>query len=255
MSNVYSPITNTPAFQLLAILAGAFATAGAGLLLTGSIFIGLVAIAFAILLFVLGVKWPSVSENKGRWLVQLVENIARFRKPVFVGIVAIALIYGVHFVYGIRDDLNKYVMPRTVTATQASDLREYLSHHEKFPVTVKTNPLDAEAIQYAGQIFNAFKGAEWDAIFDTGTIDEPLPHNDGLCLNVTGQNFTDPKRNPGKDILVAALQAANITVDCKGGGAGGVYRLFLLVGHRPLVIGDQEPVLSKIGRWIASLSR
>jgi hypothetical protein len=29
----------------------------------------------------------------------------------------------------------------------------------------------------------------------------------------------------------------------------------LVVGHRPLVVGDQEPLLSKVGRWIASLSR
>jgi hypothetical protein len=139
---------------------------------------------------------------------------------------------------------------------EAGDLRDYLSHHEKFAVTVKVNPLDAEALEYAAQILNALKAAEPDATFDTATNEEPLPRNDGVCLNVTGENYVDPKRNPpGRDILSDAFRAANIPVNCSGGGGTGAYKLFVLVGHRPLVIGDQEPLLSKIGRWIQSLSR
>jgi hypothetical protein len=62
------------------------------------------------------------------------------------------------------------------------------------------------------------------------------------------------KHDP-KTTLQQALTAADITVTCAGGSGAGEYKLYLLVGHRPLVVGDQEPLLSKVGRWIVSLSR
>jgi hypothetical protein len=40
---------------------------------------------------------------------------------------------------------------------------------------------------------------------------------------------------------------------CGGSVSAGDYKLFLVVGHRPLKIGDQVPMLSKVARWIERL--
>ena len=119
---------------------------------------------------------------------------------------------------------------------------------------MKVNPLDAEAREYAGQILNALRGADWNAAFNTSTVEQPLTMNDGLCFQTTGENSVDPKHNP-KALLEVVFRNAEILVNCSGSTGGGDYKLFVLVGHRPLVVGNHEPVLSRVGRWIASLSR
>lgn len=66
----------------------------------------------------------------------------------------------------LRTDIDTYVMPRSVTQKQADDLREYLSHHDKYALTVKVNPLDAEAREYAAQLLNGLNRSDWTATFD-----------------------------------------------------------------------------------------
>jgi hypothetical protein len=168
-------------------------------------------------------------------------------------------IYGARFVYNIRSDLDQYVMPRRVTQKQADDLHEYLSHHDKYPVTVKVNPLDAEAREYAGQLLNALNRSEWEGTFDTPGNDPnilPSTLNDGVCINVVGENAKpyDAKHDP-RPLLQAAFVASDITANCGGGSAAGTYKLFVVVGHRPLSVGFRPPALVRLGRWIMSLSQ
>jgi hypothetical protein len=120
---------------------------------------------------------------------------------------------------------------------------------------VKVFPLDGEAREYAGQLSNALNRANWDATFDTSGQPNSA---EGLCINTTGENVNpkpfDAKHDP-KTLLQQALTAADIRVNCGASSGAGEYKLYLLVGHRPVVVGDQEPLLSKVGRWIAGLSR
>ena len=155
----------------------------------------------------------------------------------------------------LRSDIDTYILPRTITQKQAEDLREYLSHHDKYAVTVKVNPLEAEAREYASRIFNALNPSDWNATFDTSN-GEPRTVNDGVCINTVGENAKpyDTKHEP-KSLLQAAFGAADIPVNCSGGSAAGSYKLFVLVGRRPLAVGYRPPALVRLGWWIMSLGQ
>jgi hypothetical protein len=155
----------------------------------------------------------------------------------------------------IQTAVDQYVLPRSLSDKQAADLRDFLSRHKPYSVTVKANPLDAEALQYAGQLFNVLHGTEWTVELSTSNQD-PNTLNPGLCIDEMGENSKpkfNEKDNP-RNLLQQAFQAANVEVNCGGGAGAGEYKLFLLVGHRPLVVGAQVPALVRLGTWIASWS-
>jgi hypothetical protein len=217
-----------------------------------------IAVVLGILFFLVGVNWAKL---KGRinftWL-RRIESVAsdyRYRYGLGLLLIAVGSVYTVVSLHSLRSDFDTYVMPRTITQKQADDLREYLSHHEAHAVTVKVNSLDREATEYAGQLFNALKRTDWDVTMSTSDS-SPNTLNDGMCIGVVGQNAgpTDPKHDP-QPLLQEALQSAHIESGCGSGIGAGDYKLFLLVGRRPLKLGDQQPMLSKIGRWIERLSQ
>ena len=88
---------------------------------------------------------------------------------------------------------------------------------------------------------------------------EQANDNTGLCIEVEmpGQPTNPDPRHPTPDsIMQDAMRYAGIEVNCSGGSADkGNYTMYLLVGHRPRIIGNQEPTLSKIGRWIERLGQ
>jgi hypothetical protein len=132
MSDELLPPGNTSVFQLLSIFASAFATTGATLLLTGGGYVvGIAALAFAVFLFIVGLKWSSVRRHAGQNFVLMVDKLAQYRNTVVLFIVAGFVIYGIHFVYNLRSDINKYVIPRTITSQQSDALQEYSSQHDK----------------------------------------------------------------------------------------------------------------------------
>jgi hypothetical protein len=173
---------------------------------------------------------------------------------LIVGISSVSLLIG-YIPYAVSKTYSKleiYVLPRSVASKQSNALKDYLAHHEAHAVTVKVNSLDPEAREYAGQIFNALKQTEWNVDFITNN-GEPYTYNEGLCIHEQGINAkpNDPKHDP-VTLLQEAFQAAKIQVNCSGGVGGGEYKLFVLVGHRPLAIQD-ESLLTKLGRWIVHL--
>ena|GEM_PF-6776813 len=113
----------------------------------------------------------------------------------------------------IQRTVTRYVLPRILTEKQNSNLQKYLSQHTTHSVTVKVNPFDSEASEYASQIFNALKLASWDGTLETSERD-PNTLNSGLSIYVVGSN------------------------------AGP-----LVVGGRT----PKRPILVKIGQWIMSL--
>jgi len=87
--------------------------------------------------------------------------------------------------------------------------------------------------------------------------DENMYDDYGLCLQVgiAGQPVNPDPRHPTPDtVLRDAMQYAGIEVNCGGGATNqGKYTMYFIVGHRPRVIGYQEPTFRKIGRWLEGL--
>jgi hypothetical protein len=101
-----------------------------------------------------------------------------------------------------------------------------------------------------------------DAWFETKISNKIAEQNydaTGLCVEVemTGQPVNPDPRHPAPEsILQDGLRYAGIEVNCSGGAySRSKYAMYLLIGHRPHIIGNQEPVLRKIGRWIERLGQ
>jgi hypothetical protein len=156
-------------------------------------------------------------------------------------------------IVAIQGAVTRYVLPRVLTDKQTDGLHEYLSKHESHAITVKVNPLDSEATQYASQIFNALKQTNWDVTFSTASAD-PNTLNNGLSICVVGTNIGPPdhKHDP-QQLIQAAFRSANIEVNGAASIGAGEYKLFILVGHRPLALGRTKPILVKVGLWIANV--
>ena len=211
-------------------------------------------VLIAVVLHSAAVYWPKIKLKIGRRLAAYLDRITSDSR-YWWGAVLLLLLYpaftGVFYVRNLRRDLDTYVMPRVVTSKQVDDLKELLSHHKAHSVTVKVNPRDAEAREYWGQLSNALRRTEWNVEVDTSDA-EPRTINDGLCIHEVGGNAkpNDPKNDP-RAILEQALREAKIISNCGGGSAAGDYKLFILVGHRPLAIGREAPnMLQRLGRWL-----
>ncbi len=252
------PSGDRAVFAVFELFALAFAFEGAARLLDGKYAVGLLAVAVSIFFFIAGLKWPYIKLKTGSRFAFAIDRLANDSRYRLAAILLVGFYIGISsllYVHSLRRDLDWYVMPRSISEKQADDLREYLSHREAHAVTVKVNSLDQEATEYAGQIFNALKKTDWDVTFSTYE-GAPFTLNNGLCLNVEGENASppDPKHNPLL-LLQEGLQASNIVVNCSGGSGAGEYKVFVLVGHRPTVVGDRVPTLSKFGRWIMHLAQ
>jgi hypothetical protein len=169
--------------------------------------------------------------------------------------VSIFIGHSISRMVAIQGAVAKYVLPRVLTEKQARALQEYLAKREPHPVIVKVNPLDSEATEYASQILNALKQTNWDVTFSTSSAD-PNTLNNGLSILVVGSNAGPPDRkHDPQQLIQAAFRAANIEVNGGGSIGAGEYKLFMLVGHRPLAIGRRQPILVKLGSWIVSLGQ
>lgn len=214
--------------------------------------------ALAFLFFLAGIKWPHIKNKIGipfSTRLERVANDSRYRAGLALLLIGCVGIYGILYVHSLRRDLDTYAMPRTVTPKQSEILREHLSP-EPHAVTIQYNQRDSETAFFAQQLWTAFLGAGWNVTysgFDTSAAAGTL--NDGICIDSAGDtNLPDPKHDP-RVILQEAFRAARIDAPCGGSGGIGSYRLLILVGHRPVRMGDQQTTLTKIGRWITKLGR
>lgn len=224
-----------------------------------------IASVLGLLFFVVGVNWTKLKSRIRLAWVRRIVNIAddyRYRYGLALLLIGLAAFYTMRSLHSLRSDLDAYVMPRTLSDKQKSDLEDFLRHHQAFPVIVKVVVHDAEALQYAGQIFNSFREATWDDtnLETTEAPDSKPPYtlNDGLCIDLAGEwaKPPDPKHDT-RQVLQQAFQFANIEVNCSGGMGAGEPQLFVVVGHRPLKVQQQQlnsPQM-KIARWIERLGQ
>jgi len=213
----------------------------------GSLFLGL-------LFFVAGIKWPKIKRVLGGRFSDVVERVAVYRPLFVIGAIAyvvitrhdlryryVALALGATYlifisaayVQTIRRDLDRYVMPRQITSRQARRLRTFLSRHPAFEITVKVNPHDPEAMQYASQISQALKLANWAAELD---ISPPYSPEDAIGINATGVNsIAAYGKDDPRPILQNAFSFAGIVVNRGGGIGAGKFAVSIVVGRRSLV--------------------
>ena len=179
-----------------------------------------------------------------------------------------------------NDDQNidTYVLPRTLTEDQTANLKRALSSNPSdVDVTVLFNVADQETTEYAGQIFNAihFAGG-WEQVQMDGVNpwnpepvggtktkfnrNAPLVQGLAIWTCIPGQPTNpDPKHPPAYAILMDAFNASGIptsggmTADC------GSYYVDIVVGKRPLTVTTQRrhkgppTLLQRLGYWISSL--
>ena len=238
-----------------------------------------VAIAFALglVFFLLGVNWIKLKSNlHSAWVVRLdrITNDYRYRYGAVVLLFGVVGFYVLASLHALRPDLDTYLIPRRVTPLQSVQLRQYLSmSHPGISVDVIVNSSDQEATEYAAQLMNAISGiGEWDARLVTVSPFNPdrpeLVAKDGYhnvysamdsglvvreCAPAIGGY--DPKHPPSSTLLYQALDKAQIEIHSSGSQSGCTgYSVSLEVGHRPMKIGQQEPILGKLGRWLQQMA-
>jgi hypothetical protein len=238
-------------FQFLKAIAAALLPLAVAKIVASSVSVGVVLLGAAACCYAVGAKWDVISAKAGTRLSSILEKIVvRVRYPMY----ALLFVFVLGYVISMRNDFDTYTRPRSVTAQQSDEVHGFLSHRKLYSVTVKVNPRDEEALDYAGQIFNALKLSGWKVEFSTADA-EPNTLNSGLCIEEIGINAKPELEQDPATILHEAFRAAEIDTNCSGSVGAGVYKLYVLVGHRPLKIGLQHRFLFKLGGWLTNVGR
>jgi hypothetical protein len=212
----------------------------------------LIAAILGLLLHLVAYTWPPSRPEVRAVLTRLIVPIARRRRTfAVVGVLALWTI-SIFQIASVRNDLDTYAMPRKVTRQQANGLTSYLSTHGPYTVTVKADPSDREAFEYAAQLFNAIHQSGW--IADLNSSNDDLKPGEGLNIYELGSNSkpNDPKHDSAAT-LRDAFQSSGILVNGGGSTGAGAYKLYVLVGRRPIALGQQPPILYRIGRWFMQM--
>jgi len=234
---------------------------------SGSLLLGL-------LFFLAGIKWPKIKTVVGGKFVAAVEGLSRpeFRNLIIaVGFAYVVIsrrmpryeyvipyvtvmyffLTGFEYIWENRRDLNRYVMPRHFTRRQADRLKKRLAEHDPYPVSVRVNPHDTEALRYAQEIANALNETAWKAEL---CKDEPFPLYQGLTAYGAGCGPRNQFGEPKNFLWMAFLMYANIPTAVKY-DIKGEFAISLLVGPRPLIIGPHESFFTKSMRRLMSFGQ
>src|SRR5579871_1619044 len=213
-----------------------------------SLWITVGCIVVAIVLYVSWDKWPEIRKHVGPRAVVALPK---------VGIVALIIVLGYFglsallYITQLRTDLDSYAMPRTLTVKQANDLVNYLSTKESHAVAIGADPLDAEAVQYAANIFAALSRTNWDA---KGVVSVPRPSFEGVEVMVEWPGPVgapdDPKHPAADRILTEAFSRVVGTPIAEGALYNKPeYKVSIIVGKRPLRI----PSEGRFAKWLVRL--
>ena len=241
------------------------------------------ATVFFVIAFVLALiahNWSAIKPKFAKRLAGLTSRIERIAADyryrtgsLFLAAFIIGIIF-LSYMHSFRKDLDMYVMPRSVTTEQSSALQRTLfAAPSDAVVKIVASVADPEAMEYAGQLFNAIRAGGWNTEFqpvnpwdgdrrpyETMAFSKlSLALDQGLIIRtcLVGQPVNQDPKHPSPDALLGtAFQKAKIEVNGGGSAADcGQYMLYLEVGRRPRVIGEQLPALARLGDWIRNLSR
>jgi hypothetical protein len=165
---------------------------------------------------------------------------------VGVWILVATLAYSLHV---LRSDLDVYVMPRVLTKQQIAELHKLLTEHDHAPVVLKYDHYDKETEAYAGQWADVLAQAGWPVTSDTDESHQPFARDaNSICVEEMGAR--PGTQDPPAERLVQALETV-ATEGCSGHSETTPgYKLFLVVGHRPLALHKTPPILTRIGQWL-----
>jgi len=153
------------------------------------------------------------------------------------------------FALNLRRDLDVYVMPRRLTEQQIQSIADFLGPSPTFSVVIKSDPRDEEANRYAGQFQIALSRAKWPVERNADVQAPPLLLNADLHISELGKNNKPRDLDPA-NILRQALQKGDVSVSGGGAVMAGDYRLFLLVGRRPLEVRQPLSKFKELRRKI-----
>jgi hypothetical protein len=147
----------------------------------------------------------------------------------------------------LRDDFDKYIKPRRLTADQITAISEFLLKRPAQEITIYWDSLDQEAGQYASDIYQALHQGGWDVKMNAvqdGKLPEGRPVGIGATYQVQMGSASKGGNPKAIDLLQQAAQATRINLFNGGGstGPGSATKpedtVMILVGKRPYMIVD-----------------
>lgn len=157
--------------------------------------------------------------------------------------------------FSLRNDFNLLVLPRKLTTKQTKAMQDHLAKCSPAPITISVNSVDQEARDYAGQIVSVLQRAQWKVDFNTAENNH-ASRVVGLYIQEDGiyAKIRDPRNDPAANISNALREAKVLGI---GGGSvtGGIYKLSLIVGRRPLRLKQSPGILFKLANWINQIGR
>ena len=147
----------------------------------------IVALVLGLSFFLLGIKWTKL---KGRihlaWTrrIDRIANDYRYRYGASILLIGLIGFFVLNSLHGLRQDIDEYLTPRTVTQEETDKLREYLAAHDAGAVNIRVVQHDQEAMEYAGELFNSMRQTNWDV--------NP-PNHDGIAYIQDPMRTIEPK--------------------------------------------------------------
>jgi len=141
----------------------------------------------------------------------------------------------------IHAELSRYVLPRTFTAKQKSDLISYLSHSQsRATVIVRADSSDGESMNFVNQILEILKASDWESQFDAAH--PPTVPGLTIAADVEGQGRPMDLKHPTPDWV---LNQAFVQTKLAFGGRTSMnkpsYAVYIEVGKRPWAIENPTP--------------
>ena len=202
-----------------------------------------------------GIYWPWIRVKlRLTWTKQIdaIANNYRYRYSFTIVLIGLFVFYVVTSMRDLHNDFEKYVLPRHLAQSQFDKLTASLTKIGANTIYFKSSN-NQEANEYATQLEEAFRRSGWQV--EMGSPDDkPLINNPGMELYETGVGVRKDRDARLFQMLQMALGDADIPWGGAGGDGPGVeYRIFILVGTRPLRVGEQPPFRNKLAHWLESL--
>ena len=203
---------------------------------------------------VLGTKWGQIRGRLGPRLAAVLDRIGRdpaYRAIALVLVLSYFVVSAVLYVVRLRSDLDTYVMPRTLTAQQVSQIRDYLSRHDPIPVVLKYDSRDREAEAFAGKFADALDTTKWALTSDDNESSPPFAREcPNLCVSSRGN------KEDTEHALAEALRVAGFDDVTSGwSNTAGETKVFLVIGRRPLMLHRGPSLLTRLGQWLEETSK
>lgn len=138
----------------------------------------------------------------------------------------------------LRDDIDCFVIPRSLTEDQILGIGEFLAKYDPHEIVVASVKYDVEAGNYSGDFRRAFEKGGWTVTGVSGIPEDA--HQEGLALDFNqplenANQKADPKHPRANELVNQAFKLTHVQIEgnSSGGGVGITQTVLTLrVGHR-----------------------